>query len=104
LSISSNSSVTEFTNPGFIYTIPNSEYDTDLREEINTIYPVGGTGSLSPTGKGSFSVPAISSTYPWPIGRSKNLASFGPVGANYTFTIPFAFSSPVTVPVGPKSA
>ena len=104
LSISSSSSVTEFTNPGFIYTIPNSEYDTDLREEINTIYPVGGTGSLSPTGKGSFSVPSISSTYPWPIGRSKNLASFGPVGTNYTFTIPFAFSSPVTVPIGPKSA
>lgn len=104
LSMTSDSSVTQFTNPGFIYTLPNPNYDTDLREEINTIYPVGGTGSLSATGKGSFSVPAISSTYPWPTGRSKNLASFGPVGTNYTFTIPFAFGSPVTVPVGPKSA
>jgi len=104
LSITSQSSVTPTTNPGFIYTIPNDLYDTDLREEINLIYPVGGTASLSPTGKGSFSVPAIASTYPWPIGRSQNLASFGPVGSNYTFTIPFAFASPVTVPVGPRSA
>lgn len=104
LSMSSQSSVTQFTNPGFIYTIPNTEYDTDLREEINLIYPVGGTGSLSPTGKGSFSVPVIPSTYPWPVGRSKNLVSFGPVGSSYTFTIPFAFSSPVTIPVGPRSA
>jgi hypothetical protein len=104
LSMSSQSSVTQFTNPGFIYTIPNPEYDTDLREEINVIYPVGGTGSLSSTGKGSFDIPAISSTYPWPVGRSKNLASFGPVGTNYNFSIPFAFSSPVTVPIGPRSA
>jgi len=104
LSITSQSSVTPTTNPGFIYTIPNPSYDTDLREEINLVYPVGGTASLSPTGKGSFSVPDISSTYPWPVGRSQNLVSFGPVGSNYTFTIPFAFGSPVTVPVGPKSA
>lgn len=104
LSITSNSSVTQFTNPGFIYTLPNPEYDTDLREEINTIYPAGGTGSLSPTGKGSFSAPLINSTYPWPVGRSKNLVSFGPVGTNYNFSIPFAFGSPVTIPVGPRSA
>jgi hypothetical protein len=104
LSMVSGSSVTQFTNPGFIYTITNSEYDTDLREEINTIYPTGAKATLSPTGKGSFSVPAIASTYPWPVGRSNNLVSFGPVDTNYTFTIPFAFSSPVTVPVGPRSA
>ncbi len=104
LSITSQSSVTPTTNPGFIYTIPNPSYDTDLREEINLIYPAGGTASLSPTGRGSFSVPDISSTYPWPVGRSQNLVSFGPVGSNYTFTIPFAFGSPVTVPVGPRSA
>ena len=103
LSMSSGSSVTTTTNPGFIYTIPNSSYDTDLREEINLIYPVGATASISPTGIGSFSVPDISSTYPWPVGRSQNLVSFGPVGTNYTFTIPFAFSSPVTVPIGSGS-
>ncbi len=104
LSITSGSSVTPTTNPGFIYTIPNPLYDTDLREEINLIYPTGATASTSPTGTGSFSVPDISSTYPWPVGRSQNLVSFGPVGTNYTFGIPFAFSSPVTVPVGPRSA
>ena len=104
LSMISDSSVTQFTNPGFIYTIPNSEYDTDLREEINTIYPVGASTTISSTGKGSFNVPAISSTYPWPVGRSKNLASFGPVSSSYYFDIPFAFSSPVTIPVGPRSA
>lgn len=104
LSITSGSSVTPTTNPGFIYTIPNPDYDTDLREEINLVYPVGATASISPTGTGSFSVPDISSTYPWPVGRSQNLVSFGPVGTNYTFNIPFAFSSPVTVPVGPRGA
>lgn len=104
LSITSQSSVTSVTNPGYIYSIANPDYDTDLREEINLIYPAGGTASISPTGTGSFSVPDISSTYPWPTGRSQNLVSFGPVGTNYTFNIPFAFSSPVTVPVGPRSA
>jgi hypothetical protein len=104
LSITSQSSVTSVTNPGYIYSIANPDYDTDLREEISLIYPVGGTASISPTGTGSFSVPNISSTYPWPTGRSQNLVSFGPVGTNYTFTIPFAFSSPVTIPVGPRSA
>lgn len=104
LSMTSGSSVTTTTNPGFIYTIPNAFYDTDLREEINLIYPVGATSSVSPTGAGSFSVPYISSTYPWPVGRSQNLVSFGPVGTNYNFVIPFAFSSPVTVPIGTKSS
>jgi len=103
LSVVSPSSVTETTNPGFIYIIPNQSYDTDLREEINLIYPVGGTGSLGLTGPGSFDVPAISSKYPWPIGRSKNLVSFGPIGTNYEFDIPFAFSSPATVPIGSQS-
>ena len=103
LSIASQSSVTTLTNPGLIYTIENPNFDTDLREEINLIYPVGGTASLPLTGRGSFSVPSVSLTYPWPIGRSRNLASFGPVGSNYTFDIPFAFGSPVTVPIGSRS-
>jgi len=104
LSIVSGSSVTTTTNPGFIYTIPNPDFDTDLREEIHVYYPVGATASVGITGSGSFSVPAISSTYPWPIGRSGNLVTFGPIGNNYEFDIPFAFSSPVTIPVGPRSS
>ena len=104
LSIVSGSSVTTTTNPGFIYTIANPDFDTDLREEIHLYYPVGATSSVGLTGAGSFSVPSISSTYPWPIGRSSNLVTFGPVGTNYEFDIPFAFSSPVTIPVGPRSS
>lgn len=104
LSVVSSSSVTTTTNPGYIYTIPNPNYDTDLREEINLFYPPGGTASVSLTGPGSFNVSAISSTYPWPTGRSKDLVLFGPIGTNYEFNIPFAFSTPVTVPVGPRSA
>lgn len=103
LSIASGSSVTTTTNPGFIYINPNIEYDTDLREEINLFYPVGGTGSISLTGNGSFIVPRISNaTYPWPIGRSKNFASFGPIGANYTFSITFSLP-PTTIPLGTQS-
>lgn len=104
LSMSSGSSVTPITNPGFIYTIDNPEFDTDLREEINLFYPPGGTGSLGLTGPGSFSVPDINSRYPWPTGRSSRIVNFGPIqNPQYTFTIPFAFSSPVIVPIGPRS-
>jgi hypothetical protein len=105
LSIVSSSSVTTTTNPGIIYTIQNPLYDTDLREEINLFYPEGSTGSVGTTGPGSFSVPSISATYPWPISRSQSVVNFAPIQTpDYVFDIPFAFSSPVTVPVGPRSA
>ena len=105
LSIISESSVTQTTNPGVIFTVQNPLYDTDLREEINLFYPVGSTGSVGSTGAGSFSVPGISSTYPWPVSRSQTLVNFGAVQPpDYVFNIPFAFSSPVTVPVGQRSA
>jgi hypothetical protein len=103
-SIVSNSSVTTTAN-GQIYIIDNPEYDTDLREEINLFYPVGSSASVGPTGDGSFSVPNISSTYPWPIGRSEKLVNFQQIETpDYVFDIPFAFSSPTTIPVGPRSA
>jgi hypothetical protein len=105
LSIISNSSVTSTTNPGVVYTIENPLYDTDLREEINLFYPEGSTGSVGVTGPGSFSIPNISSTYPWPISRSQSIVNFAPIESpDYVFDIPFAFSSPVTIPVGPRSA
>jgi hypothetical protein len=106
LSISSGSLV-DITGPGKIYSVTNPYYDTDLREEIHKIYvenSIGLTGP-SPTGIGSFSVPSINSTYPWPIGVGPSYIELGRVqaGADYTFTIPFSSSSPVTVPVGPAS-
>jgi hypothetical protein len=105
LSITSNSSVTTLTNPGSVYVIPNPNYDTDLREEINLFYPIGSTGSVGGTGAGSFIVPSQSYVYPWPVGRSENLVNFEAINPpDYEFTIPFAFSSPATIPVGPRSA
>jgi hypothetical protein len=105
LSVVSDSSVTTTTNPGSIFILPNPDYDTDLREEINLFYPVGSTGSVPLNGPGSFSVPGISSFYPWPTGRSQNLVNFGPISPpSYVFTIPFAFSNPVTIPIGSQSS
>ena len=81
----------------------------DLREEINTYFvenSPGATSAPSPTGRGSFYVPDLSTTYPWPTGVGPNYVEFGKVAtgsATYTFTIPFSFSNPVTVPVGPSS-
>ena len=105
LSITSNSFVGTAGNSNPVYLIPNQNFDTDLREEINLFYPIGSTGSVGVTGPGSFVVPSQSYTYPWPIGRSQNLVNFQAVQSpDYVFNIPFAFSSPVTIPVGPRSA
>ena len=105
LSILSDSSVTTLTNPGKIFTIPNPDFDTDLREEINLFYPIGSTGSVGVTGPGSFYVPSDNYTYPWPVGRSQSLVEFQAIEAPYyEFDIPFAFTNPVTIPVGPRSA
>lgn len=101
--------ITESTS-GQTYIIPNSDYDTDLSEEINLYYPKGSEGSLSATGStGSFIAAAGSSSfsyYPWPIGRSKNLINFGPTNpSNYYFEIPFAPSNPVlNIPVASQAA
>jgi len=105
LSIISESSVTTITNPGKVFIIPNPDFDTDLREEINLFYPIGSTGSVGVTGPGSFYVPSESYTYPWPVGRSQSLVNFEAIEPPYyEFDIPFAFLSPVTIPVGPRSA
>jgi hypothetical protein len=105
LSILSESSVTTVTNPGKVFIIPNPNFDTDLREEINLFYPIGSTGSVGVTGPGSFYVTSESYTYPWPVGRSQTLVNFAAIDPPYyEFDIPFAFSNPVTIPVGPRSA
>ena len=109
LSFSSNSSCSPYAN-GQAYIIPNPEYDTDLREEINLFYPVGSTGSLSATGaSGTFTAIAGSSStsyYPWPTGRAQYLVNFGPTNpTNYYFEIPFAPSNPVTsIPLASRGA
>ena len=106
LSNSSDSVVNTSTNPGVIYYLPNPSYETDLRDEINLTFPI--EAALNPgqvsNGPGSFSVPSISSTYPWPTGVGESFVEFGPVeyNNNYEFVIPFSFSSPVEVPVGSR--
>ena len=114
LSFSSPSQCSPYGN-GQIYIIPNQDYDTDLREEINLYYPVGSTGSLSATGaSGTFvavagstaSSPISYSYYPWPIGRSQGVVNFAPTNSsNYYFEIPFAPSNPVLdVPLASQGA
>jgi hypothetical protein len=111
LSFSSSSNCNSTSN-GQIYIIPNSDYDTDLREEINLFYPLGSTAGVFPATGGSGSFVALASSsqtslYPWPIGRSQNLIDFGPTNpTNYYFEIPFAPTpSPVLdIPVGSQAA
>ena len=109
LSLSSGSVVNTTAVPGIINSILNPDYDTDLREEINTIFSpntAGATAGPSPIGAGSFYVNSINSTYPWPIGVGPSYIEFGKIatgGAEYTFDIQFSASDPVTVPVGPSS-
>lgn len=108
LSVGSNSFVTETNSPGIINIVRNPEYDTDLRQEIHTFYVENATGLTSgpsPTGKASFYVPSINSTYPWPTGVGPSYVEFGRVatGSNYTFSIPFSLVQPNVVPVGPPS-
>ena len=98
LSYSSLSQCNTASN-GQIYIIPNPDYDTDLREEINLYYPAGATSILGATGaSGSFTAIAGStgtSQYPWPTGRSQNVVNFGATNAtNYYFDIPFSPSYP----------
>jgi hypothetical protein len=107
LSLGSFSFVNENSSPGLINISRNSEYDTDLREEIHVFYVENSSGITgpSPTGKGSFTVPSISCNYPWPTGVGPSYVEFGKVstGSNYTFSIPFSLVTPNTVPVGPSS-
>lgn len=107
LSLGSFSFVNETSSPGLINIVRNPEYDTDLREEIHTFYVENAPGASgpNPTGKASFSVPSLSSTYPWPIGVGPTYVEFGKVAtaSNYLFSIPFSPVNPNVVPVGPSS-
>jgi len=99
LSYSSSSFASPSISPGRLYLYPNPDFDTDLREEINLTFSEGGSNSAS--GDGSFSVPAISSTYPWPIGVSKDYVQVGALTSTYKFSMPFTgLTGGVTVPIG----
>lgn len=109
LSLSSGSSVNTIDPTGFIYSIPNPEYNSDLREEITKTFSPNSTGATSApgsTGPLSFYVPTISTglNYPWPIGVNSNSIEFGRIttSPDYTFNIPYSFISPATIPVGPS--
>jgi len=102
LSYSSDSFVDSIISPGRVYIIENPEYDTDLREEIKLTYSEG--SNKNSTSEGSFSVPGNSSTYPWPIGISKNFIEFGKLDSNYSFDIPFlGLTGGVSIPAGSKA-
>jgi len=110
LSLASGSSVNTVSPSGLIYSIPNSDYNTDLREEISRVFlpnSPGATSAPSPTGILSFYAPTVSTgvNYPWPIGVNSNSIEFGKITTvpDYTFNIPYSFVSPATVPVGPSS-
>jgi hypothetical protein len=109
LSLSSGSQVNTTLTTGNINISKRSDYETDLREEINVYYVPNTDGSesvsLEPDGPGSFRVPAIGAIYPWPTGVGPSYVQFGKIatGQNYVFTIPFSSSDPVTIPVGPPS-
>jgi hypothetical protein len=107
LSLPSGSVVNTTRKTGIINIINNTDYDTDLREEIHTTYVpnVDGVTGPSSTGDGSFIVSSLSTTYPWPTGVGPSFIEFGKVatGSSYLFTIPFSTSNPVTVPIGPSS-
>jgi hypothetical protein len=110
LSLSSGSSVNTIDPSGFIYSVANPEYNTDLREEITRTYLENSPGTTSApgsTGPLSFYVPSISTglNYPWPIGVNSNSIEFGKITTvpNYTFNIPYSLSVPTIIPVGPSS-
>lgn len=110
LSLVSGSSVNTIDPTGIIYSIENPDYKTDLREEITkTFVKNSPSASISPSSTGplSFSVPSISTglNYPWPIGVNSDSIEFGKIttSPNYTFNIPYSFSSPAIIPVGPSS-
>lgn len=99
LSYSSLSFATPSISPGRLYLYPNPDFDTDLREEVKLTFSEGGINSSS--GDGSFSVPNISSTYPWPIGVSKDYIQVGSLTSTYQFSLPFTgLTSGINIPIG----
>ena len=113
LSVGTDSNINT-TRGGRIGIISDSEYDTDLREEVHTFFSensADATNGPSATGPGSFYVDKFNpiATYPWPVGVGPDYMDFGkivPAGTTrpaYTFDLYFSVQVPVVIPVGPES-
>ena len=93
---------------GKIYIIPGSEYETDLREEINLVYPASidtTTTSYSTTGGSFYGIRDIGDptnvyTLPVPVGVGQDFIEFtGINGANYQFDFTeISLPAPQTIP------
>lgn len=102
LSFTSKSYVDGVNFPGRIYYSPNPDFDTDLREEVHLTYGSGSTNVSN--GAGSFYVLSTSSTYPWPVGVSKDFLEMDLLTVDYYFNIPFIGTSGITIPAGSSSS
>lgn len=97
---------------GRIYIIPNPEYETDLREEINFIYHPStnatNSGYGSSTGPGSFygyypphaTSNLLTYTFPFPVGIGKNYIDFKGINNLYQFNFELiGFPFPQNIPI-----
>ena len=95
-SVGAVSVVNAFTpgDDGIVFIVPNPDYETDLREEINFTYPVNTRPKpLSSTGPGSFygvigttaGGPTGAYTLPFPTGVGENFINFTNLDTDYLF-------------------
>ena len=93
-------------NSGEIFIVPNPDYETDLREEINFTYlpsvvpSFSGPNSTSPGSFYGVVGPApYNYTLPFPTGVGQDVINFTNTGANYTFDFSdISIPGPVDVP------
>jgi len=99
-----------FGNEGEVYIIPNPNYETDLRDEINFVYLPStdpATLPLGSTGPGSFygvigttaGGPTGGYTLPWPTGVGQGVVNFTNVGPDYEFDfVDIGLPGPTSIP------
>ncbi len=113
-SVPTQSGILSVVNPGTygtqgeIYIIPNPEYDTDLRDEINFTYlPSITPGPTSSTGPGAFygivgttgGGPNGGYNLPFPTGVGQDSVKFTAIDSNYQFDlVDIGLPSPLTIP------
>lgn len=89
---------------GEIYIVPNPDYETDLRDEINFTYlPSVDPATVPLFGSGSFygvvGPPPYNYNLPFPTGVGQGVLNFTNTGANYYFDFPdISISGPVNIP------
>ncbi len=97
-----------FGNEGEIYIIPNPEYDTDLRDEVNFTYlpstqpnPILGPNTTSPGSFYGIAGPAPYSGYvlPFPTGVGEEVVNFTAIAPGYEFDFTdIGIPGPVNIP------